>query len=170
MVSLGPNTQPYNHNDMYESVHYEEKNIENVDNNTLMDIIKNNPNFTIFANIVKKARFVEKLYDKQNDFTIFVPCDSEIKKKYSQDFIDRIDFSMSKKIMNFSMIRRQIDQNLLESSTLFYLPTLDRSNSIEVKNKDNSTFLSNGVKIIHFNYPSDNGIIHVVDDILIPYD
>jgi uncharacterized surface protein with fasciclin (FAS1) repeats len=172
MVSIGPYTEASDYRQMYDFVDLRDEThsigyIGN--NNTIMGIIENNPDFTIFSGIVKKAGYIGKLMDPQSDFTVFVASDYELKKRYTKEFIETIDKGMSIKILDYSMMNRKIDQYLLQSSPVTILPTLDRSNSMHIDTICGITKLSNNTKIIHFNHPSDNGIIHVIDNLLIPY-
>jgi uncharacterized surface protein with fasciclin (FAS1) repeats len=172
MVSINPSTQAFDFRHMYDFVDLQSSKKRPkcpFDDNTIMGIIENNSDFTIFAGIVKKARYDGKLMDKQADFTIFVPSDAELKKRYSKEFLDKIDDGMARKIMAFSMMNRKIDKDLLQSSPVTILPTLDRSNSMHINTICCITRLQNDIKVIHFNHPVDNGIVHVIDGLLIPY-
>lgn len=171
MTAIGPYTQAYDMKQMYDFVDLRAiKSNGNciVNNNTLMEIIDSNPDFTIFAGIVEKARYVGKLSEPQADFTIFVPSDNELKKKYTKKFIDNIDDGLARQILAFSMMNRKIDQFLLQSSPVSIFPTIDRSNSMNISTVSGITKLPNCTTVIHWNHPADNGIIHVTDNLLIP--
>ena len=170
MVSIGPYSQAFDMKQMYDFVDLRKKNPVtcSFDDNTIMGVIGNNPDFTIFAGIVKKARYSGKLMDPQADFTLFVPSDAELRKRYSKSFLDKIDDGMARQILAFSMMNRKIDQDLLQSSPVTILPTLDRSNSMHLDTVCGVTRLSNDTRVIHFNHPADNGIVHVIDNLLIP--
>jgi uncharacterized surface protein with fasciclin (FAS1) repeats len=173
MVSIGPYTQAYDMKHMYDFVDLRNKNKQNECNltqndNTLMGVITNNPDFSIFATIIEKALFTKKLSEKQADYTLFVPSDAALKKIYSEKILNNIDSGLSKQILAFSMMNRKIDKNLLQSSPISIFPTIDRSNSIHIQTICDVTYLPNNTKVIHFNQPADNGIIHVIDNLLIP--
>ena len=168
MVSIGPYTQAYDTKHMYDFVDLNKKKSCPFNKNTLMGIIGNNSDFTIFARIVEKARYSGKLSDQQADFTIFVPSDEELRKKYNKIFLDNIDDGLARQILAFSMMNRKIDKYLLQSSPVSIFPTLDRSNSMHVNTVRGITHLPNNTTVIHFNHPANNGIIHVIDNFLIP--
>ena len=117
---------------------------------------------------MKKARYQGKLSEKQADYTIFVPSDTELRKKYDQKFLDNIDDGLARQILAFSMMNRKIDQRLLQSSPVSIFPTIDRSNSMHISTVSGITLLPNYTKVIHFNHPANNGIVHVIDNLLIP--
>jgi uncharacterized surface protein with fasciclin (FAS1) repeats len=167
MVSIGPYTQAY---DMKHKYDFVEKRMEKscICPYTLMGVIGNNSDFSIFAGIVEKARYSGKLSDQQADFTIFVPSDTELRMKYSKIFLENIDYGLARQILAFSMMNRKIDKYLLQSSPVSIFPTLDRSNSMHINTVSCVTHLPNNTTVIHFNHPAKNGIIHVIDNFLIP--
>jgi uncharacterized surface protein with fasciclin (FAS1) repeats len=169
MVSIGPYTQAYDMKHMYDFVDLRKKHTTYpFPDNTLMGIISTNSDFSIFARLVKKARFSSKLSEKQADYTVFVPSDAELRKKYNEHFLNNIDDGLAKQILSFSMMNRKIDKKLLQSSPVSIFPTLDRSNSMHINTVCEITKLPNNTTVIHFNQPADNGIIHVIDNLLIP--
>ena len=167
MVSIGPYTQAY---DMKHKYDFVQKRMEKsyVCPYTLMGVIEDNSDFSIFTGIVKSARYSGKLSDQQADFTIFVPSDNELRKKYSKIFLENIDDGLARQILAFSMMNRKIDKYLLQSSPVSIFPTLDRSNSMYISTVSGVTHLPNNTAVIHFNHPANNGIIHVIDNFLIP--
>ena len=170
MTAIGPYTASYDMKHMYDFVDLKSNKPTTCSfgKNTLMGIITTNPDFTIFSKIVQKAQYSSKLSQEQADFTLFIPSDAELKKKYSKAFIDNIDDGTARQILSFSMMNRKIDQYLLQSSPVSIFPTIDRSNSMNINTVSGITKLPNCTTVIHWNHPADNGIIHVVDNILIP--
>ena len=171
MTSSGPYTQAYDMKQMYDFVDLRKKKKPEdcaAKKNTLMGVIDRNPDFTIFSKIVEKARYVGKLEEEQADFTIFVPSDAELLKKFNKEFIDNMDDGMARQILAFSMMNRKIDKFLIQSSPVGIFPTTDRSNSMHINTISGVTQLPNGTNVIHWNHPADNGIIHVIDNFLIP--
>lgn len=170
MVSIGPYTQAYDMKHMYDFVDLNPSCISQLTypDNSLMGEINKNTDFSIFATIVKKARYDIKLSEKQADFTLFVPSDDMLKSKYSKQALNNIDEGLARHILLYSMMKRQIDKKLLQASPTSLYPTLDRSNLMDIRNVNGETFLQRRVKVIHWNHLADNGLIHVVDDLLIP--
>ena len=169
MVSMNPGVQASDFRHMYDFVDLrKKKQICTINNDSLMGIIGNNSDFGIFTNIIKKAGYESVLFDIQSDYTIFVPSDEKLRMKYNQTFLDNIGKSSAIKILEFSMMNRKIDQNLLQRSPISIFPTINRSKSIRIKTINDTTIIHNDTTIIHFNHLADNGIIHVIDDLLIP--
>ena len=66
------------------------------------------------------------------------------------------------------MMNRKIDKSLLQSSPVSVFPTIDRSNSMYVNTVSGITQIGRCTTVIHWNHPANNGIIHVIDNLLIP--
>ena len=170
MVSIGPYTQAYDMRQMYDLVDLNPTCIsrQKFPDNTLMGELDKNPDFSIFAEIVKKARYDIKLSEKQANFTLFVPSDNSLKQKYSKKALDSIDEGLARQILAFSLMKRKLDQNLLQASPTSLYPTLDRSSLMQITTVNGVSLIQKKVKVIHWNHLADNGLIHVVDDLLIP--
>jgi len=187
MVSIGPYTQAYDMRQMYDFVDLRGKKKEiSYPENSLMYVINEHSDFKIFSGIVKKARYDSILANQQSNYTVFVPSDQHLIKKYSdesrgaKEYFDNIDIGSAIQILKYSLMNRIIDKNLLVSSPVSIFPTLERSNSVKIYTirgitsiniPNPSSVYSNqnrDIQIIHFNQPSSNGIIHVTNDLLCP--
>jgi len=178
MVSIFPNSQATDMRQMYDFSDKRGKQEICYPQNSIMGIINSHPDFTLFSKIVKKARYDTILSEEQANFTVFVSSDTELRKKYDEKSFDNVDIGTAKQILKVSMMKRVIDKSLLVSSPSSVFPTLDRSNSIRINTVNGVTLISkfnnaikigiDCVKIIHFNQKCTNGIIHVIDDMLIP--
>ena len=176
MVSMIPCSTPYDMRHMYNFSDTRNKtpntpNQSNRDNyhpESLMDLIHTNADFTIFSKMIKKANYDIKLSEKQANFTLFVPSDNSLRKKYPPEFLDNIDKGLAIQILNYSMMVRTLDQELLQASPFGTYPTLARSNHLKITTTYGKTILKDTVNVIHFNHKATNGLIHVIDDFLIP--
>lgn len=170
MVSINPGVQAYDMRQFYDFPDLRSKKQVkcSLPDNTLMGIIYNNPDFSIFAGIVEKAHYGGKLSERQANFTLFVPSDTYLKQKYPKQYFDNMDDGLARQILAFSMMKRKLDQNLLQASPVSLYPTIDRSNLMQIDTISGVSRLNNCTTVIHWNHPADNGIIHVIDDLLIP--
>jgi hypothetical protein len=168
MVSIGPNSQAYDFRQMYDFSDLRSTTVTTyIPKDSIAGFIFSNPDTTLFAKIVKKANLMNILSDIQANFTIFVASDKELLQKgYDPSYFDKIDISEAKNILNFSMMHRKIDQGLIQSSPSSKFPTLDRSNSMYITTLCGITLLPGDVKVIHYNQPANNGIIHITDNLL----
>lgn len=171
MVSMGPYTQAFDMRHMYDFVDLRKKNPTkcSFDDNSLLGILHNTPDFSIFLSLVDKAQVAGKLSQEQADYTLFVPSDAELRKKYSDNYLKNIDKGTATQIIAFSTMNRKIDKKLLQSSPVSTFPTTNRSNTLSVSTVSGITMLQNTIQVIHWNHLADNGLIHVIDDFLIPY-
>jgi len=169
MVSMGPNSQGTNFTHMFDFVDLRGKCIiPNVNSNSLMGVINNNPDFSKFRIVVKLAMMEDILESAQSDFTLFIPSDRAI-KGLTEDFFSSMDVSLARHIVKTAMINRKIPSELLEDSEASYFKTNDLHNKLFVRNEGGITFINEGVKIIKKDIITSNGIIHVVDKLLWPY-
>lgn len=167
MVSIGPYTQAYDMKQMYDFPRVSKQPCYNKD--SITDVVNTHSDFTIFSSIIKKAKYDTILSDKQANFTLFVPSDIELRKRYSKQDIDNIDIGTARQILAYSLMNRIIDKNLLISSPSMILPTIDRSHSLKISTVNNVTIIGeNCSEIIHFNQQATNGIIHVINNLLVP--
>ena len=172
MVSINPATQPTDMRQMYDFVDFRSNKKQEIcfDSNSLSGILKNQPDFSIFFHIVKKAFMEAKLGDLQANYTLFVPSDAYLLKRYNRENLERIDKGLALQIVQMSLMNRKIDSKLLKGSPVSTFPTLNRSNSLQIQNVSNKTYLPCNTQVIHWNQPANNGIIHVTDNMIFPQD
>lgn len=161
MVSITPSDSLYN-------TGFTKMKEKYVHPTSLLGIIQHNTDFSLFYNLVKKVKYEDKLSDLLQEFTLFIPSDTFLRKKYTENYLCNITESMSRQILSFSMIKRKIDRNLLQSTSRSIYQTLDASNSLKIITCNGTTFLNNSTSVICWDYVCDNGIIHVIDNILVP--
>ena len=141
------------------------------DPTTIFGFLQNNPEFSIFYNMVILAKLDEKLNSLQANFTLFIPSDNYL-KKYSENVFTNMDLYTAREIILYSTLNRKITYEMLLSSLAMYLntmidPSLNAKILSEVCNRD-KILLNNSVNIVTANIIRSNGLIHIVDDMLIP--
>ena len=136
MVSTGPYSQSNNFTHMFDFVDLRgNASREQDNNNSLMGVINNNPNFSKFKYIVERARMNTTLSDPQSDFTLFIPLDTFI----SRLEIEGMDISIARNIVRSAMLDRKITSELLEDSNTSYFFT--KSNFISLLHKSLFDFI-----------------------------
>ena len=165
MVSTGPYSQSNNFTHMFDFVDLRgNSSREKNDNNSVMGVINNNPNFSKFKYIVERARMNKTLSDQQCNFTLFIPLDTFI----SRLEIEGIDISMARNIVKSAMLDRKITSELLEDSKASYFFTKSKPNNLFINNINGITYINDDIRIIKKDIITDNGIIHVIDHIILP--
>ena len=81
---------------------------------------------------------------------------------------NNMDDGLARQILSFSMMNRIIDQHLIQYSPVGIYPTLNRSHYMHISTVNSITKLPGNTEIIHWNHPADNGIVHIVNNLLIP--
>jgi transforming growth factor-beta-induced protein len=165
MVSTGPYSQSNNFTHMFDFVDLRGNSSREQDNNnSLMGVINNNPNFSKFKYIVERARMNTTLSDPQSDFTLFIPLDTFI----SRLEVESMDISIARNIVRSAMLDRKITSELLEDSNASYFFTKSKSNNLFINNMNGITYINDDIRIIQKDIITDNGIIHVIDNIILP--
>lgn len=174
MVSFTPGVQPYNFTHMWS---FEDLNYENdgpkprycVDKKSIFGYIYNNRNFSRFKTIIEKAGMLAQLSEKQSDCTVFIPEDRNL-TDIPVEFFTQMDDGLARQILNASIIDRRIGSELLKSSPCSYYYTRNPDMRMYVTNIRGNTMINNERKILEFDRCFDNGVIHLIDGLIIPND
>ena len=172
MTANGPNTQSYNYTHMFWKEDLRGPRPKLYTNpNTIMSVLENNYDFSMFSYIIKLAKFEGLFNDCQADVTLFVPSDIEIKKNNPDMYsmVENMDESTAKSIVLFSTLNRKINLDLLSQSPMKYVFTQNTTNKLLLETYENRTYLNRGnAKIIRPDINLSNGMIHIINNILIP--
>ena len=147
--------------------------IELNDQNMLY-VIRNSPNLSIFYNLVKTAKFEERLNNNDANFTLFAFADDYVKSTTNgvRDRCDvvsgKADIGLATSVLNASIVNQRITKDLLCSSPFSYLMPIDRKNRMYITNLDNKTTINNTIEVVVFDIICANGVIHVIDDVILP--
>lgn len=170
MVSIGPYTQAYDMQQQWDFVDLRSNKKPKTlyTPNSVMDILAKTPDFSIFLQIVIRGN-MEKLLNGHYLFsTVLIPSDHYIKQKYPSNFINNLGIGEARNIVLFSTMPRLLNEDFIKFNKSAYYPTKLRSNRMYITNINGITELPGCTHIIHWNYKVGNGLIHVVDNLLIP--
>jgi uncharacterized surface protein with fasciclin (FAS1) repeats len=132
---------------------------------TLSCVIENHPDFSMFRHIVNTAQ-LENIYDDlQANMTVFVPSDQQLRAKGID--VTNLDIGSARNIVNASSLNRRITRDILEDSPASYFLTRNPNIRLFISNINDRTYINNNVNIIHKDMLCTNGIIHVIDSMLI---
>ena len=126
-----------------------------INKESLSDIILTSPDFTIFAGLLKKARFENKFSDLSSEYSLFVPPDSVL-EKYSEYFLNQLN---PVELINSSCLIRKIP---FPNSRYFILPTLNRSSPLTVIDG----IINNKCRVLKL-VECKNGFLYITDDFAI---
>jgi len=113
---------------------------------------------------VEKASMQGQLSSPQANFTLFVPSDDYL----SGWNIDTLDDGLARQILSASTLRNRIDKNLIMSSPVSYFTTRNARMRMYVTNISGKTQINNCVSVVKYDILLNNGIIHVVDGLILP--
>ena len=172
---MSPNSQGYNMTHMSSFVDQRLKpgiEIPIVYNqNTIYGILKSSGKFEKLCKIIEKSHLFARMNDRQADFTLLAPPDDKL-TGIKPELIDEMDRGTATDIIKSMSLIRRLDSNVLKSSPVAYYPTDNRVQQLYVTNlvKDGEivTRLNNRAKVIQFDVPCENGMIHVIDNLLVP--
>lgn len=137
--------------------------------NSIMGKLSSNPEFTIFTYLIGCVPGMDrKLGDPQFQSTLFVCSDTDLRKKFTDDFFMRFDINAARRILNYSTLTRRVDMNSLLSRTASKIDTKDRSNQINLFNL-NGVLYADSHKILS-DEPLENGNLVHVAGLLMPFD
>ena len=169
MVSIGPNSQSSNFSHMFDirDIRLFPPNKEQYFPNSIMENLRTNLNFTKFLYIVRLAKLEKLLNSPEREFTLFVPSDKDI-SDINEDLFINMDYPTAQHIVRSSMLENRITSDILEDNPACYFTTKDPINKLFVTNVDGKTYINKKIQVIDKDIILSNGIIHVVDKLLMP--
>jgi len=168
MTSSGPYSQSMNFTHMFNMTDFRGPYPKREPcKDTLLGKITNNPDFTKFNFMVRRAGLEEFLNSPQANFTIFIPSDKAL-QFINADIFTNMDILTARKIVKTSMLYEKIPAKILEDSPAAYYYTTDTVNRLFITNINGVTYINNNIKIIEKDIILNNGLIHVIDNLIIP--
>lgn len=137
-----------------------------IDKTSITGILTNG-SYTKFSKIVTKSGLFHHFAHPQANFTLFVPADKYI-KHVTDKYIDSLDRYTSHKIVKGLMIDKIIDGRLLYHSMACSYQTKNGSELFIVK-KNDVLIINKSIQIKEVDIKASNGVIHVIDSILMPF-
>jgi transforming growth factor-beta-induced protein len=137
----------------------------NASSSTVVEIAVSNPDFSILVDAVKKAGLVDAL-SADGPFTVFAPTNEAFKNLFSQLGVSGIKDLTAEQltpILTYHVVSGKVMSTDLSNTMV---GTLNKDHKLKVD-------LSGGVKIndsnvITADIAGKNGVIHVIDKVLIP--
>src|SRR3990167_2850050 len=167
MVSCGPDVQNQSFTHMFTFVDYKCNNEQSAyEKGSLYDYLTK-PEFSKFREIVNRANMIGFLSGCQADCTLFVPNNSVL-GSIPMSFFQKMDDGYARDIVNASIIGRKIDKRLLISSPVSYFHTRNLAMRMYVTNINNHTKINNCVDVVNYDIMLNNGILHVVNGLIVP--
>jgi uncharacterized surface protein with fasciclin (FAS1) repeats len=132
---------------------------------SIYDRVEGTATLSVLLEIIESADLFEAL-DDEGPFTLFAPCDSAFNRQ-SQDFVDELlepeNLEDLIALLDIHLIPEKIPLITNESKKLI---TLDGSTT-EITS-DGINLFYEGAKIIEKGIECSNGVIHIIDEVIIP--
>jgi transforming growth factor-beta-induced protein len=133
--------------------------------NTVVEIAISNPDFSILVEAVKKAGLVEAL-SADGPFTVFAPTNAAFESLFSKLEIDGIkDLSAEQltPILTYHVVSGKVMSTDLSNTKV---GTLNEGSKLKVDISDGVKI--NDSKVVAADIKGKNGVIHVIDKVLLP--
>jgi uncharacterized surface protein with fasciclin (FAS1) repeats len=135
-----------------------------VHTNSLLDIIHKTPSFSKFKQVLYTADLHPLYNNVLSNITAFIPHNNA----FSELEHITIDRTIARHIVKASTVSRYLPSDVLESGH-FYIKAMHDITPILISNHPEGTFINEISHIKEKNIQGINGIIHVVDKIIIPH-
>lgn len=139
--------------------------------NTIADIAAANSEFSILVEALMKANLVGAVADSEAELTVFAPTNdafSALLSDLGASSLDDIPVATLTEILLYHVIGSKAMSTDLATG---YLPTLltfsDNNMSVYVE-LDNGVYINGGTMVTTPDIEADNGVIHVVDKVILP--
>ena len=127
----------------------------------------NNPNFSILVEAVVKANLVGAL-SGVGPFTIFAPTNEAFNKLFATLGVSGIS-AISAEALTPILLYHVVKGNVTASQvTTGSVPTLNDGNNLNIKVNGTSVTINTNVNVIATDVQGTNGVIHVIDSVLLP--
>ena len=139
--------------------------------NTIADIAVANSDFSILVQALYKAGLVDAVADKNANLTVFAPTNSAFQELLSDlgaSSLDDIPVGDLTNILLYHVLGTKVNSSGLSTG---YFPTLATSNSNNISmyiNVNDGVFINKNTKVTTADIEADNGVIHVVDHVILP--
>jgi uncharacterized surface protein with fasciclin (FAS1) repeats len=87
----------------------------------------------------------------------------------SDDLMKSIDVGDARRIVKSSSLKGIIPSVLIEDSPATYFMTTDERTKLFVTNLRGETLINDGIRVIEKDIRASNGMIHTINNVIIPY-
>ena len=132
---------------------------------SIADIIDKTPDLSSFNYILRLSGLVGQYNNLQADFTVFAPSNKHIT---NNNFIKNMDVNTAISIVKNCTVNNKITKPLLQSTPNFILITKNNPNNLNLQTISGVTKIYPNINFLEYDIEAVNGIIHIVDKLIIP--
>jgi uncharacterized surface protein with fasciclin (FAS1) repeats len=134
---------------------------DTADVGSIVDVLTESGNFTSLLGAFEATDLTES-FSLPGNYTLFAPTDAALESFNS----DNLTSDQLKSLLLFHVVGDQLTRDQLATDD--FVPSLSNGRPIAV-NRDGSMIQNiGGAKVLMYNVPASNGIIHVIDSVMIP--
>lgn len=168
MVSLQAFTTYYDLTTTYDIADYKSINYLNKAPKDSMMSVLYEKGYSYFADLINTAELQDFFGNEQANFTLFVVKDDSIPEHLKKLLINA-DKNTALSIINYNTLKQFTGMKSLHSAACYYVDTRYNKDRLLIENTPRGTFIDQTSKILEVVHNLNNGIIYVVDKLLIPY-
>jgi uncharacterized surface protein with fasciclin (FAS1) repeats len=138
-----------------------------MENNTIVNVAIADGRFTTLAAALKAAGLVDTLIGP-GPFTVFAPTDAAFKKLPAgtvESLLKPENLAKLKSILLYHVVSGKVMSTdvikLTSAKTVL-------GQDLPIRVKDSKVYLNGGAQVIITDVPASNGVIHVIDSVLLP--
>jgi uncharacterized surface protein with fasciclin (FAS1) repeats len=138
-----------------------------MENNTIVNVAIADGRFTTLAAALKAAGLVDTLLSP-GPFTVFAPTDAAFKKLPAgtvESLLKPESLAKLKSILLYHVVAGKVMSTdvikLTSAKTVL-------GQDLQIRVKDGKVYLNDGAQVIITDVPASNGVIHVIDSVLLP--
>jgi transforming growth factor-beta-induced protein len=134
---------------------------------TIVEIAAANEDFSLLVEAVVKADLVDAL-SASGPYTVFAPTNKAFNDLFATlgvNGIDDLTKEQLKPILLYHVVSGEVLAKEVKSGTV---PTLNKDADLSVKVKNGKVMINNSADVVMTDIQGSNGVIHVIDAVLIP--
>jgi len=134
---------------------------------TVVDLAIQNANFSILVEAVVKAGLVEAL-SAEGPFTVFAPTNAAFEAAFEALNIKGLEDLSADALIPILTYHVVADNVLASEVTSGMVPTLNTDSNISISVTEQGVVLDNTANVIATDVQGSNGVIHVIDNVILP--
>lgn len=147
------------------------KDICRIPLNTISGFIHSQSNkYQLFGWIIKLAEMELKMGNEQFDHTLFLVNDENLRAQFGNDdsFFINMDKHQAIHILYAHLLNKKIHKKTLESQRLTKLFTKNQQTELMFLNNYGDITINNMSRLVEPDIKLQNGVIHIIDRLLLP--
>lgn len=145
------------------------KEVCRISPNTISGYINSHQGYKLFGWMIKLAEMELKMGNEQFDQTLFLVNDENLRQQFGNDeFFINMDKHKAIHILGAHLLNKKIHKRTLESQRLTKLFTKNQQTELMFLNNYGDITINNIARLIEADIKLQNGVIHIIDRLLLP--